>query len=421
MAARARKRSYYKRLRNSGLRAAIFLHFRDLGLAALQLQPKLSVEIEYFMKTSNIAFVIDHFRQVQTDQYGALGAAVGPNRKVIGIEIFSTTHPDYPFGSWTGEGFVHERVFQYDARANPGLWLPAVRILTLCRKYRAKSVFLCHYERPYIFLAAMLLRLAGRRVYVMGDSKFDDYPRYFWREFGKRILYAPYQGGLAASLRCADYLRFLGVPADQIKQNYYALSLDRIRKTSDHPPAPDGVGFVDRDFVCVARLVEKKNLSTLLEAYAQYAANTNMPRKLILCGSGPLEAALKAQVADLRIADQVIFRGNLGPVEVAAALARGLCLMLPSSEEQYGIAVIEAQAMGLPVIISTNPGARDRQVRSGVNGFVVEPDNVAGLAYFMMVLGSDETLWRAMAAQAKAFAKRSDVDQFVESVLDLTS
>jgi L-malate glycosyltransferase len=372
------------------------------------------------MRSSNIAFVIDHFRQVQTDQYAALGAAIGPDRKVIGVEIFSTTHPDYPFGSWTGEGFIHERVFEHDARAKPGLWRPALRILGLCRKYQAGTVFLCHYERPYIFLAALLLRLTGRSVYVMGDSKFDDYPRHFWRELGKKILYQPYQGGLAASPRCAEYQRFLGVPEDKIKQNYYALSLDRVRKTADHPPAPEGIAFADRDFVCIARLIEKKNLATLLEAYALYVDQTAKPRKLVLCGSGPLESSLKSKAAELSLSHNVVFRGNLGPVDVAAALARGLCLILPSYEEQYGIVVIEAQAMGLPIVISTNPGARDRQVRAGINGFVVEPDNAPGMAYFMQALHSDEQLWRAMAIQAQCYAKRSDVDQFVASVLELT-
>jgi L-malate glycosyltransferase len=372
------------------------------------------------MATSNIAFVIDHFRQVQTDQYAALGAAVGPDRKVVGVEIFSTTHPDYPFGSWTGDGFVHERVFEHDARANPGLWRPALRIVRLCRKYKARAAFLCHYERPYIYLTALLLRLTGHRVYVMGDSKFDDYPRHFWREFGKRILYWPYQGALAASPRCADYQRFLGVPADMIKQNYYAFSLDRIRRTADHLPAPDGVPFADRDFVCVARLIEKKNLATLLEAYSIYARKTINPRKLILCGSGPLESSLKSKAAELSLSSQIVFRGNLGPQEIAAALARGLCLMLPSYEEQYGIVVVEAQAMGLPVIISTNPGARDRQIQTGINGFIVEPDNAPGMAHFMQTLDRDEQLWREMAKEALTYAKRSDVDQFVASVLELT-
>lgn len=372
------------------------------------------------MTSSNIVFVIDHFRQVQTDQYAALGTAIGPDRKVVGVEIFSTTHPDYPFGSWTGEGFVHERVFEHDARANPGLWRPASRIVRLCRKHKAGTVFLCHYERPYIYVAALLLRMTGHRVYVMGDSKFDDYPRHFWRELGKKVLYAPYQGGLAASLRCAEYLAFLGVPAKAIKQNYYALSLDRIRNTASHPPAPDGLPFEERDFICVARLVEKKNLATLLEAYSIYCAKTSKPRKLVLCGSGPLESSLKMKAAALAISDHVVFRGNLGPLEIAAALARGLCLILPSYEEQYGIVVIEAQAMGLPVIISTNPGARDRQVRTGVNGFIVEPDNAPGMAYFMQALDRDEPLWRAMALEAQTYAKRSDTDQFVASVLELT-
>ena len=373
------------------------------------------------MTPSNIAFVIEHFRQVQTDQYAALGAAIGPERKVIGIEIFSAAHPDYPFGSWTGDGFVHDQVFRHNSRTSVRTWTIALGIVRLCLRHRARSVFLCHYEQHFIFMAAVMLRLLGRRVFVMGDSKFDDYQRSFWREFGKRFLYWPYHGALAASVRTADYMRFLGVPADAIRLNYHAFSLDRIRRTADYPPAPGGVSFADRDFVCIARLVEKKSLATLIDAYSVYAAAAKRPRRLVLCGSGPLDAALREKAAALSLSHLVDFRGNLGPVEIAAVLARGLCLILPSIEEQYGIVVIEAQAMGLPVILSTSPGARDRQVRSGVNGFVVEPDNSAGLAYFMGLLDCDEHLWRRMATEALNFARRSDVDQFVASVADLAA
>ena len=97
-------------------------------------------------------------------------------------------------------------------------------------------------------------------------------------------------------------------------------------------------------------------------------------------------------------------------------LATTSVLLLPSIEEQFGNVVIEAQAMGLPVIISDNCGAWDHLVRSGVNGFVVEPDNAEGLTYFMKLLSTNEVLWRQMCFEALRFAEFGDVKRFAEGV-----
>jgi hypothetical protein len=44
-------------------------------------------------------------------------------------------------------------------------------------------------------------------------------------------------------------------------------------------------------------------------------------------------------------------------------------------------------------------------IRSGVNGFVIEPDNAAGLAFFMQLLSDDEDLWRRMGLAATTYVR----------------
>jgi hypothetical protein len=71
------------------------------------------------------------------------------------------------------------------------------------------------------------------------------------------------------------------------------------------------------------------------------------------------------------------------------------------------------------VILSDRCGARDRLVRTGVNGFVIESDNPSGMAYFMNLLGEDEALWRRMALAAQESAAWGDTARFVEGVSSL--
>lgn len=71
--------------------------------------------------------------------------------------------------------------------------------------------------------------------------------------------------------------------------------------------------------------------------------------------------------------------------------------------------------MGLPVVLSDVCGARDNLVRSGKNGFIVEPDNPEGMAFFMKLLGTDEALWTRFSQEASRSAELGDVRQFAKA------
>ena len=159
----------------------------------------------------------------------------------------------------------------------------------------------------------------------------------------------------------------------------------------------------------------------MLEAYALYAARATSPRRLVLCGSGPLESVIRERTQALGIIDKVDILGNVPPAQIPGHVGRALALLLPSTEEQFGIVVVEAQAMGLPVILSDNCGSRDRQVQGGINGFVVEPDNPEGMATYMQWLDEDEALWTDMSNAALAAAERGSVPHFAAAVRDLAS
>ena len=100
-------------------------------------------------------------------------------------------------------------------------------------------------------------------------------------------------------------------------------------------------------------------------------------------------------------------------------MGTALDLILPSTEEQFGNVVIEAQALGLPVLISDVCGARDNLVKTTVNGFIFEPDNPAGLAWFMKLLNDNNELWKSMCIQAQQFSLKGDVVMFSRAVQDL--
>ncbi|WP_168077278.1 glycosyltransferase [Caulobacter sp. SSI4214] len=336
-----------------------------------------------------------------------------PERSVVGIEVLSRSS-EYDWVSEAGQSFQKVTLSSTtDSRA----WSPWKIVATIL-KQRPQAVFFCHYQRPEILIAAMIVRARGIETFTMNDSKFDDYPRDLWRELAKSVFFLPYQGALAGSKRSADYLRFLGVRADRIVIGYDAVSTDRIRSLAGAPPAPGGASFADRHFTVIARLLPKKNIATVLRALA-LLADAGTARRLVVCGSGPMEIELKQLAKDLGLSNLVEFRGFVQTAEVCQTLAQTLALVLSSTEEQFGQVIPEALSMGVPVLASDNCGARDHLVRTGVNGFIFEPHNVEGLAYLMSLMGSNEPAWRTMADAAFQMSEQGDVAHFVEGVREL--
>lgn len=365
-----------------------------------------------------LAFVWDNFGFMHDERVAAVVAAA-PERRVAGVELYTASH-EYGWRTQARADFEKHSLFDGAERGRHGRLTLAWRLVRACRRIGARDVFMCGHGTPGIFLASLMLRLTGVRVFALTDSKFDDMPRRLIKELAKSCYYAVFSGAMVASDRSADYLRFLGMGRRPIALDYDNRSLAAIRTAAGS--ADVQTPFAERPFVCVARLVPKKNHAMLLMAYAQYLERTPIsPRRLILCGSGELEDALKAQATVLGIADRVEFRGWQDEATIARTLAGAVALVLCSVEEQFGIAVIEALAVGVPVIVTEPVGARDRFVRSGREGFVVEPDNPGGVAFFMNLLGQDEALWRSMRTAAIETAAKADISAFAASALALAS
>lgn len=352
---------------------------------------------------------------MNVDQFDHLADQCRDKYRVFGFEIFSK-NSDYPFERRPAQIFDDSTLIDDSKRNSTGFIVVALKIFLEARRKKITDIFLCHYERPSIFIAAVLLRLFGVNVFVLQDSKFDDKLRSVFKEAFKWLLYTPYKGGLVASTRSADYVKFLGVPGSKVEVGYYTISAARMHSEGFGDLSAAEIDFDTRPFVCIARLVEKKNHSTLLEAFSLYVQQTRSPRVLELYGDGELRDDILNQVKSLGLEQHVVFCGNVGAEAVAQALARSLCLLLPSSVEQFGIVVIEALALGIPVIVSDRVGARDDYVLTAVNGFVVEAHNTEGWARYMAELSSSEDTWQRMSEAALANTSAADIAQFAGAV-----
>jgi glycosyltransferase involved in cell wall biosynthesis len=374
-----------------------------------------AIDVELSSVNRTIAFVWENFGPLHVDRCEAV---MRRGFEVIGIEFVDQS---VVYG-WVPPPTKFRKITLFQSQIDKEVREASLfrALAATCLRSGAKQIFFCHYEKPAVFLSALAMRGLGRRVYTMNDSKFDDYPRELWREMLKRQFFRPYHGCLAASNRTQDYIRFLGIRSERIARGYDTISTRRMRAQLGEGSSIE-VPFDQRHFTIVARLVEKKNLKMALQAYRAYVSQNAHPRRLVICGSGPLESELKAQVAALSLDPLVTFTGFIQTAEVGRILSSTLALILPSTEEQFGQVILEAIAMGVPVLVSEACGARDELVRTGINGFVFEPDNPEGLAWFMSMLARDQNLWLQMAGATERFVPLCDVEGFADGVERLIS
>jgi len=166
--------------------------------------------------------------------------------------------------------------------------------------------------------------------------------------------------------------------------------------------------------ICLARLVRQKGLDVLLRALPVLQAVLG-PVALTILGEGPEQPHLAALAVELGVADAVCFGGTVG--DVRPHLAAADVFVLPSRFEGLPLALLEAMATGLPVVVSAVSGNTDA-VRDGVDGLLVPPEDPAALAAAVAhVLREPELAARLGTAARLRVASHFAVETMVDRTL----
>lgn len=159
------------------------------------------------------------------------------------------------------------------------------------------------------------------------------------------------------------------------------------------------------ELVCVGRLSPEKGHAGLL-AVAARLLKQGVPLRLTLVGDGPDGDALKSLAAELAIADDVRFVGRLDEAGTLEAIAGSDILVLASFMEGLPIVLMEAMALGVPVVASRVAGIPEL-VTDGESGLLFEPANWGQLGEALERLCNDPALraWLADNARSRVLAE----------------
>jgi len=275
----------------------------------------------------------------------------------------------------------------------------------LARLVRTRKIDVVNVHYPDLnFVHFVALRwLTGVRLVtsVHGGDLTALEQRSLPRRWMSRLL--PYSDLIVApSQEYADYVRReYPSAASRVVAITNSIDVDEVRELASDPTAPAGWTPPREPYcVCVAAFNRKKAHDTLLRAFVHVPE----PLRLLLVGDGPLRDELTDLVAQLGLEKRVEFVGSQPPNIVAKLLAGAKCAVLASRDEPFGIAAVEAMAVGTPMV-ATDVGGLRESVTHEESGLVVPVDDERALAAALTRLTSDAELRQRLGLAAADRAK----------------
>ncbi|HVM90438.1 MAG TPA: glycosyltransferase [Verrucomicrobiae bacterium] len=181
----------------------------------------------------------------------------------------------------------------------------------------------------------------------------------------------------------------LGIGVTQEKIDVIPIATDISRFSSIQRKA-------EKNILCIARLEKEKGVDVLLDAFVELK-KSHPDYALTIVGDGSMRSELEARNSG---AD---FAGNQD--DVRPYLERAALYVQPSHFEGWGLAVVEAAAAGLPIVMS-DVGLAGEVIKDGESGLVVPPGDAHALADAIETLLEDPALAERLGAQARMAVHR---------------
>lgn len=316
------------------------------------------------------------------------------------------------------------------------------------------------------FLAAKSLKL---KTVMMNDSHAGTGRAQGMAAVLKGFLVRSFDAALVAGNPHKRYFVSLGLSEQNVFTGYDTVDNDYFRKEAEKVRSQNArmradYGLPEHYFLSLGRLVAKKNLATLIRAYASFltaeskSLNLKTPH-LVVVGSGEEEHRLRELCRDLQLPvydhsskisqpqnpsrqlPGVHFYGFRQIDENPVFYALADAFFLPSLYEEWGLVVNEAMACGLPVVVSQTAGCAEDLLEPGSiefagsesdgllsrqarligrirrNGFVVNPNSMEELTQAMTVLAKFPKLRDSMRLSSQRIIAKFSCEQFAANAL----
>ncbi|HQX83109.1 MAG TPA: glycosyltransferase family 1 protein, partial [Vicinamibacterales bacterium] len=308
----------------------------------------------------------------------------------------------------------------YCAMASWGVglpWYPEMRIYwphiqQLRRRLKADGAQVLHLTTPgpMGLAARWVWRRAGSPMVGSYHTHLGDYVATFsgsvalgrGLEAYMRWLYEPCERVLVPSSATQTRLRANGYRHEQLHVWSRGVDTSCFRPTARSMALRESwrVGDNRPAILYAGRLSSEKGLA-LVGPIQQALLRRRLAHQFVFVGDGPMRPALAA------ICPEAVFLGSLGHAQVAQAMASADVFLFPSATDSLGNVVLEAQASGLPVLVTDQGGPQEHMVH-GQTGWVCPNGNAEAFVDRLAAWLVDAASRRAMGEAAVAYAAARD-------------
>ncbi|WP_243361198.1 glycosyltransferase family 4 protein [Fundidesulfovibrio terrae] len=214
----------------------------------------------------------------------------------------------------------------------------------------------------------------------------------------------------------SDLTRILGVPERKITVTHLAADDIYLRPVPDEDVArfKAGHGLSRPFFLYTGNISPRKNLQALLEAFSR--VKDRVDADLVVTGGLSWSDSWTAWVESLGLSYRVRRLGFVERSDMPALYASALAYVFPSLFEGFGLPVLEAQAVGTPVICSN---ATSLPEVAGESAYMIDPHDVAGLARALEETANDPDLHAALSAKGRENVRRFSWSETARKTLEV--
>ncbi len=321
-----------------------------------------------------------------------------------------------PNAERTREAGVHVECLPMRKWKSPGYWGTLARFLRRTKPHVVHS-HLFRQNAP----ATIAARLAGIHKVHAQTHLVNTYRNREWI-YADRILSRLRTTMLAVSEGVAEDIRraLEPFPPPRLRVLYNGVDLAPFEK----PDREECRAGIRHEFslpsdafliVNLARLHPEKNQEQLIDVFSRVAADHPKAR-LLFAGEGEERSTLETRAAKQGVGGAVIFAGQRN--DVPQLLKACDVFVLPSIQEGFSNAILEAMAAGLPVVASDTGGARE-VVSEGKNGFVVPVRNAPRLEEKLRQLTHDAQLAHTLGNESLRVVQAFSHETMIENTLRL--
>ncbi len=289
-----------------------------------------------------------------------------------------------------------------------------VRLVSFLKQPRWQSLDIVHTQlfpsQLYTPMACSFACIKAKLVTTEQQS-YNRRREAFWGKFLDRFFYDRYEKVTCVS----DFTRVtmekwqpqlrdkLVVIQNGVEFNKYA-----------YPAKPQLKSDEKLIIISMGRLVKQKNYEKMIEAVAKVKG---VSFEYWILGTGPLEEKLKGLVGSLNLQDKVKFLGFRQ--DIPELLNKSDVFLLASLWEGLSLAMVEAMAAGLPVVVSNIPEACEVVCDGSGSGLLVDPQSEEDIAQKLQEILTDKHLREEIGQRARKRAEDFDMKRIIQEYLNL--